>query len=163
MTCHVFLYILERQTLLLSRINLLVFDDCHLATAEHPYCEIMKVRRRLLWRRVLRLPARGPVTSMSLPPLQRFQGIAGSPRILGLTASILNGKCDPSELETKIQNLERTLKSSAETATDLVVLDRYRQMLISAPSSESQRLSPSGVFQIRVPAQGGGSGLRPLR
>lgn len=50
---------------------------------------------------------------------------------MGLTASILNGKCDPSELEEKIQNLERTLKSNAETATDLVVLDRYPQMLIS--------------------------------
>lgn len=58
-------------------------------------------------------------------PLQYFEGIASSPRILGLTASILNGKCDPSELEDKIQNLERTLKSNAETATDLVVLDRF--------------------------------------
>lgn len=57
-------------------------------------------------------------------PEQYFEGIASSPRILGLTASILNGKCDPSELEAKIQNLERTLKSNAETATDLVVLDR---------------------------------------
>uniref|UniRef100_A0A8C0ZH23 ribonuclease III n=1 Tax=Cyanistes caeruleus TaxID=156563 RepID=A0A8C0ZH23_CYACU len=47
------------------------------------------------------------------------------PRILGLTASILNGKCDPAELEEKIQKLEKILKSNAETATDLVVLDRY--------------------------------------
>lgn len=52
-----------------------------------------------------------------------------SPRILGLTASILNGKCDPSDLEQKIQNLERILKSNAETATDLVVLDRYLNAL----------------------------------
>ncbi|XP_011616905.1 endoribonuclease Dicer isoform X1 [Takifugu rubripes] len=97
MTCHIFLYILKRQILLLSKINLVVFDDCHLAIADHPYCEIMKY----------------------------FEGVTNSPRILGLTASILNGKCDPSELEEKIQNLERTLKSNAETATDLVVLDRY--------------------------------------
>lgn len=68
-------------------------------------------------------------------PVQYFEGIASSPRILGLTASILNGKCDPSELEEKIQNLERTLKSNAETATDLVVLDRYDQAfsLVSSP------------------------------
>uniref|UniRef100_H3CIQ1 ribonuclease III n=1 Tax=Tetraodon nigroviridis TaxID=99883 RepID=H3CIQ1_TETNG len=97
MTCHIFLYILTRKILRLSKINLVVFDDCHLAIADHPYCEIMKY----------------------------FEGIASSPRILGLTASILNGKCDPSDLEEKIQNLERTLKSNAETATDLVVLDRY--------------------------------------
>lgn len=65
------------------------------------------------------------LTRCLLPHLQYFEGIASSPRILGLTASILNGKCIPSELEEKIQNLERTLKSNAETATDLVVLDRY--------------------------------------
>lgn len=44
---------------------------------------------------------------------------------MGLTASILNGKCDPSDLEEKIQSLEKILQSNAETATDLVVLDRY--------------------------------------
>uniref|UniRef100_A0A8C4GYC6 ribonuclease III n=1 Tax=Dicentrarchus labrax TaxID=13489 RepID=A0A8C4GYC6_DICLA len=94
MTCHIFLHILRNKILQLSKINLVVFDDCHLAITDHPYCEIMK-------------------------------GCLCSPRILGLTASILNGKCDPSELEQKIQNLERILKSNAETATDLVVLDRY--------------------------------------
>lgn len=61
-----------------------------------------------------------------LVSLQLFEGCSCSPRILGLTASILNGKCDPSELEQKILNLERILKSNAETATDLVVLDRSR-------------------------------------
>ncbi|CAK6975072.1 endoribonuclease Dicer [Scomber scombrus] len=97
MTCHIFLHILRNKILPLSKINLVVFDDCHLAITDHPYCEIMKL----------------------------FEGCSCSPRILGLTASILNGKCDPSELEHKIQNLERILKSNAETATDLVVLDRY--------------------------------------
>lgn len=97
MTCHVFLHVLRHKILLLSKINLVVFDDCHLAITDHPYCEIMKL----------------------------FEGSSCSPRILGLTASILNGKCDPSELEQKIQNLENILKSNAETATDLVVLDRY--------------------------------------
>uniref|UniRef100_A0A3Q2PQN4 ribonuclease III n=1 Tax=Fundulus heteroclitus TaxID=8078 RepID=A0A3Q2PQN4_FUNHE len=97
MTCHIFLHVLRSQTLPLTKINLVVFDDCHLAITEHPYCDIMKL----------------------------FGECARGPRILGLTASILNGKCDPSELEQKIQNLERILKSNAETATDLVVLDRY--------------------------------------
>ncbi|KAK7904401.1 hypothetical protein WMY93_017008 [Mugilogobius chulae] len=96
MTCHIFLHILKSKILPLSKINLVVFDDCHLAITEHPYCEVMKL----------------------------FEG-CGSPRVLGLTAAILNGKCDPLELEHKIQNLEQILKSNAETATDLVVLDRY--------------------------------------
>lgn len=43
MTCHIFLYILENNILELSQINLLVFDDCHLAITNHPYCHIMKV------------------------------------------------------------------------------------------------------------------------
>ncbi|XP_014195969.1 endoribonuclease Dicer isoform X2 [Haplochromis burtoni] len=97
MTCHIFLHVLRNKILPLSKINLVVFDDCHLAITDHPYCQIMKL----------------------------FEGCSCTPRILGLTASILNGKCDPSELEQKIQNLERILKSNAETATDLVVLDRY--------------------------------------
>ncbi|KAM9355599.1 endoribonuclease Dicer isoform 2-T2 [Pholidichthys leucotaenia] len=97
MTCCIFLHVLRNKILPLSKINLVVFDDCHLAITDHPYCEIMKL----------------------------FEGSSCSPRVLGLTASILNGKCDPSELEHKIQNLESILKSNAETATDLVVLDRY--------------------------------------
>uniref|UniRef100_A0A3P9AQ36 ribonuclease III n=1 Tax=Esox lucius TaxID=8010 RepID=A0A3P9AQ36_ESOLU len=97
MTCHIFLHVLKNGVLPLAKLNLVVFDECHLAITDHPYREIMKL----------------------------CEGCPGSPRILGLTASILNGKCDPSELEQKIQNLERILRSNAETATDLVVLDRY--------------------------------------
>ncbi|XP_030637551.1 endoribonuclease Dicer isoform X1 [Chanos chanos] len=97
MTCHIFLHVLKNRVLPLSKINLVVFDECHLAITDHPYREIMKI----------------------------CEGFPSCPRILGLTASILNGKCDPCDLEEKIQNLERILKSNAETATDLVVLDRY--------------------------------------
>lgn len=43
MTCHIFLYIVEHKILELSEVNLLVFDDCHLAITNHPYCDIMKV------------------------------------------------------------------------------------------------------------------------
>uniref|UniRef100_A0A672UG46 ribonuclease III n=1 Tax=Strigops habroptila TaxID=2489341 RepID=A0A672UG46_STRHB len=97
MTCHVALTVLRNEFLSLSNINLLVFDECHLAIQDHPYREIMKI----------------------------CEDYPSCPRILGLTASILNGKCDPAELEEKIQKLEKILKSNAETATDLVVLDRY--------------------------------------
>ncbi|XP_070955756.1 endoribonuclease Dicer isoform X3 [Macaca nemestrina] len=97
MTCYVALNVLKNGYLSLSDINLLVFDECHLAILDHPYREIMKL----------------------------CENCPACPRILGLTASILNGKCDPEELEEKIQKLEKILKSNAETATDLVVLDRY--------------------------------------
>lgn len=65
--------------------------------------------------------------------MQLFEGSSCCPRVLGLTASILNGKCDPSELEQKILSLERVLKSNAETATDLVVLDRYKALTSGSP------------------------------
>ncbi|XP_062863327.1 endoribonuclease Dicer [Trichomycterus rosablanca] len=97
MTCHAFLRVLRMGALPLSQINLVVFDECHLAITDHPYRDIMR----------------------------KCEDAPSCPRILGLTASILNGKCDPSDLEEKIQNLEKILRSSAETATDLVVLDRY--------------------------------------
>ncbi|KAL7992656.1 hypothetical protein Chor_016912 [Crotalus horridus] len=97
MTCQMALNVLKNEHLALSNINLLIFDECHLAIQDHPYREIMKL----------------------------CESCPSCPRILGLTASILNGKCDPAELEEKIQKLEKILKSSAETATDLVVLDRY--------------------------------------
>lgn len=44
MTSHIFLHILKNEILPLSKINLVVFDDCHLAITDHPYCDIMKVR-----------------------------------------------------------------------------------------------------------------------
>lgn len=97
MTCYVALNVLKNGYLSLSDINLLVFDECHLAILDHPYREIMKL----------------------------CENCPSCPRILGLTASILNGKCDPEELEEKIQKLEKILRSNAETATDLVVVDRY--------------------------------------
>lgn len=135
MTCHIFLHVLRNKILQLSKINLVVFDDCHLAITDHPYCEIMKVRLRLqskihVFYRTGKQSSRGMwMTWLFCPSLQLFEGCSCSTRILGLTASILNGKCDPSELEQKIQNLERILKSNAETATDLVVLDRYYMSL----------------------------------
>jgi len=44
MTCHIFLHVLKNGVLPLSKINLLVFDECHLAITDHPYQEIMKVK-----------------------------------------------------------------------------------------------------------------------
>lgn len=144
MTCHIFLYILKRKILLLPKINLVVFDDCHLAIADHPYCEIMKVRCCSGCSELLSLVLGQCLNSLSSStPVQYFEGITRSPRILGLTASILNGKCDPSELEEKIQNLEGTLKSNAETATDLVVLDRYSYVFFVSRQSEALRSRPA--------------------
>jgi endoribonuclease Dicer len=43
------------------------------------------------------------------------------PRVLGLTASIVNGKVKPNKIEQEILNLERTLRASCETSSDELV------------------------------------------
>lgn len=163
MTCHIFLHVLRNKILPLSKINLVVFDDCHLAITDHPYCEIMKVRTwsrtfsssKQSWNHVMVMWVK-QLSSLCLSPSpQLFEGCSSGPRILGLTASILNGKCDPSELEQKIQNLERILNSNAETATDLVVLDRYHEPLYSHSVSTvlTLRSSPLKASSIGIKAR----------
>ena len=95
MTADVFLAGAHSSFVTMSQINLLIFDECHLAVGSHPYVEIMKY-------------------------------YDGSPRILGLTASVLGGRCKTSrELEQMLSNLEVTFQSIAETSTDMVVPDVY--------------------------------------
>ena len=43
------------------------------------------------------------------------------PRVLGLTASVVNGKVKPYKIEQAIVELERTLKASCETSSDQLV------------------------------------------
>ncbi|XP_063296113.1 endoribonuclease Dicer [Pelobates fuscus] len=119
MTCHIFLHVLKNGNLSLANINLLVFDECHLAIQDHPYREIMKI----------------------------CESCQTCPRILGLTASILNGKCDPCDLEDKIQKLEEILRSNAETATDLVVLDRYASQPCEIVLDCGRFLDKSGLYE----------------
>ena len=47
------------------------------------------------------------------------------PRVLGLTAPLLNSTCDPGRLEGEIRRLEMLLHSTAETASDIVSVLRY--------------------------------------
>lgn len=44
MTCNIFLHMLRFGVLPLSQINLVIFDECHLALTDHPYRDIMKVK-----------------------------------------------------------------------------------------------------------------------
>ncbi|XP_022241304.1 endoribonuclease Dicer-like isoform X2 [Limulus polyphemus] len=99
MTAEIFRIILHHGFIPLSKVNLLIFDECHAAVKNHPYKEIM--------------------ICFDTCPKENH------PKVLGLTASILNGKCKPSKLEKHIQNLELNLRSTAETARDLISLSKY--------------------------------------
>lgn len=99
MTPDILKMILYHGFMPLSILNLIIFDECHRAVKNHPYCEIMKC------------------FDTCLPECQ--------PQILGLSASLINNKCQPSKLEKEIQCLERNLKSSVETASELTSLSKY--------------------------------------
>lgn len=99
MTPDIFKMILHHGFLPLSLFNLIIFDECHRATKNHPYCEIMKCF---------------DVCSLE-----------NQPRILGLSASLINNKCQPVRIEYQIRLLESILRSSVETANDLTALSKY--------------------------------------
>jgi len=76
----------------LSQFSLVVFDECHEATGDAPMAKLM---REVYWPRVA----------------DGFDGVEeGVPHVLGLTASIVNGKLD--KMEQKRQDLETLLQSS---------------------------------------------------
>jgi endoribonuclease Dicer len=81
----------------ISRVNLLIFDECHHAVKCDAYVGIMK----------------------------HFKISNQRPRILGLSASIISGKCKPFQLERKLKDLEVTLCSHIETAKDVVEVAKY--------------------------------------
>jgi len=94
-----FLHILTSDCLSVSQISVLIFDDCHCVTNDHPYAEIVKILHN-----------------------DEHETL---PRILGLTSCFVSSKCqDPSELGQTIQTLENQYNAVAETST-LVFSERY--------------------------------------
>lgn len=93
MIAQIFCDLLEHSYIQLSQVNLLIFDECHHAKKNHPYKQIM----------------------------QAFNSNLGAdhPKILGLTASVVNKKVKHLEnLESEIRDLECTLRSTCETSQD---------------------------------------------
>ena len=92
MTAQIFLDLLNHAYIKLSQVNLVIFDECHHAKKEHPYRQIT----------------------------QAFNAYRKDdlPKIMGLTASVVNGKVKPHSLESEIKELERTLRATCETSQD---------------------------------------------
>ena len=100
MIVQVFLDLLLQGQIQFKQINLLVFDECHHAVKEHGYVQIMR---------------RYKDSCDVLEPT----------RFLGLTASIIPSKCRPGVLTQKIEELEWTLCSRAQTTRDLFEVAKY--------------------------------------
>ena len=92
MTAQIFLNLLSHSYITLSKVNLLIFDECHHAKKNDPYRKIMQC-----------------FSDCPRRPL---------PKVMGLTALIVNGKVKPYKLESEIQKLELTLRSTCETSQD---------------------------------------------
>ncbi|XP_068760261.1 endoribonuclease Dicer-like isoform X2 [Montipora capricornis] len=92
MTAQIFLDLLHHGYIKLPQVNLLIFDECHHAKKNDPYRQIM----------------------------QAFGGCkrADFPKIMGLTASVVNKKVKPWNIESEIRELECTLRSTCETSQD---------------------------------------------
>ena len=99
MTRAIFKDLLIRGFVHLRKVNLIIFDECHHAVKNDDYVQIMKV----------------------------FDSCREdeTPRILGLTASLIPSKCKPGDLEKKILRLEETLRCRSQTAKDMDEVARY--------------------------------------
>lgn len=94
MTYSIFLEVIHKNFLKMNKLNLLILDDCH------------NVMNNEALKGVLTL----------------YENSANSvhPRILGLTASIVNNICKPMELSQLITILETKLKSVISTSNNVL-------------------------------------------
>lgn len=99
-TAQVLLDLVDHAFFDLSQAAVLVFDECHHALGiKHPY--------RVIMDRYIRLSE------------------DVRPRVLGLTASLINDKTPPNQLEAKLSKLESVLHCSIETASDLLTISKF--------------------------------------
>lgn len=99
MTCQIFLNMLIHGYVQLSDVNLLIFDECHHAVNDQPMRQVM----------------------------QQFEHCPRElqPRILGLTATLLNSNCKAGRVEEEVRSLEKTFLSTVATCENMPLVDRY--------------------------------------
>ena len=121
MTAQIFVNILSAGFIPLDKINLVIFDECHHATKDHPYSQVMRFFN-------------------VLPESDQL------PRVLGLTAALIQGKCRASDVETRITQLEKTLQCRAQTSQDLMTVQKYatrpeEHLIIFNSAQDDQRFN----------------------
>ncbi|XP_074095916.1 endoribonuclease Dcr-2 [Cotesia typhae] len=99
MTAQICLNLLDHGMIKLSQINLLIFDECHHATKSHPMHEIMK----------------------------KFEGFKEheQPRVLGMTATLLNSNIKPESIDKVIHELEITMHATIDTVSSIESVEKY--------------------------------------
>ncbi|XP_052740940.1 endoribonuclease Dicer isoform X2 [Bicyclus anynana] len=121
-TSQILCDMLTHQYISLSDINLIIFDECHHAVEDHPMRLIMKHFENC--------------------PKQE------QPRILGLTATLLNGNVKLNKVEEILRELETTFQATIATANDMgevaphstnpkEILQHYRNPALNSATQEA--------------------------
>ncbi|XP_070162593.1 endoribonuclease Dicer isoform X3 [Polyergus mexicanus] len=99
MTSQIFLDILSHGFMRLEKVNLIVFDECHRAVCNHPMRQIM----------------------------QRFEDYPKDrqPRILAMSATLLNANIKLDKIESTIRSLEITFQSKIATVESTDCIQGY--------------------------------------
>ncbi|KAK9511555.1 hypothetical protein O3M35_000188 [Rhynocoris fuscipes] len=106
MTAQIFLNLLMHNYVEFSRVNLLIMDECHHAMHNHAMNQIMDLYRKKYCD-------------------NNDGNQEDRPRILGLTATLLNANCKIDKIETEIKTLEYNLNSKVITASDEEMVKKY--------------------------------------
>lgn len=99
MTSQIFVDLIAKSRISLQNVNLLIFDECHRAVSNHPMRQAMKLFEKA-------------------PPNQY-------PRVLGLTATLLNGNTKPNNVKEEIRQLEITFMAEIQTSLDEEMVKLY--------------------------------------
>lgn len=94
MTYNVFIHVIQESLLKMNQLNLLILDDCHNVMNDGALKNILT--------------------------LYESSAINFNPRVLGLTASIVNNMCKPIELSQLMINLEKRMKSAIQTSNNIL-------------------------------------------
>ncbi|XP_068243252.1 endoribonuclease Dicer-like isoform X2 [Palaemon carinicauda] len=94
-TAQIFLELILHARLPLRKVNLLIMDECHHAVGSHPMREIMRQYDSL-----------------------KRSDTDKCPRVLGLTASVINKKCNKDDVSRNMHELEKTMDSALVTSVD---------------------------------------------
>nr|CAD7400790.1 unnamed protein product [Timema cristinae] len=99
MTAQIFLNNLSHGYITLDKVNLMIFDECHHAVTDHPMRQIM----------------------------QHFSNCPRTkqPRVLGLSATLLNSNVKPEAVEQAITSLEVTFQSIIATVDHMTQVERF--------------------------------------
>ncbi|XP_048517572.1 endoribonuclease Dicer isoform X2 [Dendroctonus ponderosae] len=120
MTVQILVNLTNQNFLDLNKVNLIVFDECHRGVSDQPMRQLCK----------------------------SLKHVKEQPRILGLTATLLNGNCKPDRVLAEVEKLETTYHSQVATVDGLTKVTGYS----TNPKEHIQPYSAHILSNIEVQA-----------